>query len=206
MPKASKRVILVDGENLVMRYQEMLKAGSKPYGDIMHVKDVYVWSPRLVPQEEFSDILRIIYYTYATGADETIFEINRKLQQIEYETKVDAVGGVSAIGRVMYFTQQGFIVPKVFKKLSRSAKSKGVDISICIDMLNYSLIDSISEIMLITGDGDFIPLIREAMHKGKRIMVRALSSGLNKDLTIVADEFRCIDGLFFETNGGVSKD
>ncbi len=202
MPKASKRVVLVDGENLVMRYQKMLEAGSKPYDDILHHEDVYVWSPKLIDKEEFSDILRIIYYTYATGADEKICEIKRKLHQAEYETNVDAIGGVSARGQVMYFSQKGFVVPKVFKKLSRSAKGKGVDISICIDMLNYSLIDSISEIVLITGDGDFIPLIREAMHGGKRVMVEALSSGLNTELTIVADEFRCIDSLFFEVNGG----
>ena len=41
----SKCVILVDGENLVMRFQAIKNAGNKPLDVVKHKKNVYVWAP-----------------------------------------------------------------------------------------------------------------------------------------------------------------
>ena len=56
---------------------------------------------------------------------------------------------------------------------------------------------------IVTGDGNFIPLIEQSMNKGKIVNVMALSKGLNKSLKVVADSFECIDGLFFKEEQNV---
>lgn len=198
MAKARKSIMIIDGENLVFRYQDMLNDGLISLDGIKHSKDVYVWSPKLIPEEYFDDVLRVIYYTSATGDEKTIFSLKEEISSIEYKTTVDAMGGVSARGNVSYFCSIGYVVPKVFKKPSGTDKCKGVDISIAIDVLNYSSMDKVDCLTIVTGDGDFIPLIKESMHKGKIVNVMALSKGLNKDLKVTADSFNCIDDLFFK--------
>ncbi len=91
----------------------------------------------------------------------------------------------------------GYVVPRVFKKLSRQQKAASVDINIAIDMLRHTFTDAIDEILLLTGDGDYIPLIREVMRQGKVVYVGAFSSGLNKEIPVIADEFVDLDRFFF---------
>lgn len=105
---------------------------------------------------------------------------------------------MSRVSGIAYFRISCYVVPKVFKKPSGMDKCKGVDMSIAIDVLNYSSMDNVDCLTIVTGDGDFIPLIKESMHKGKIVNVMALSKGLNKDLKVTADSFKCIDDLFFK--------
>lgn len=39
----NEALIFVDGENLFLRYQEMLKAGRKPAPGNVHVQDCFIW-------------------------------------------------------------------------------------------------------------------------------------------------------------------
>jgi len=94
---------------------------------------------------------------------------------------------------------RGKIFPKVFRKAKRSAKSKGVDINLTIDMLNHAYHDDFDLAYLISGDGDFIPLIETVMRLGKRVYVLALSSGLNPQIPVSVDEFECIDSKLFKS-------
>ena len=44
-------ILLVDGENLVFRYQEMVAAGREPKPDVVHIKDVLVWHNAMTAQD-----------------------------------------------------------------------------------------------------------------------------------------------------------
>jgi uncharacterized LabA/DUF88 family protein len=194
-----KRVMyFVDGENLVMRFQEMKKAGREPLNAHVHIPDVCVWHSDII-RNEVKDILRVTYYTSATGDNERILEIKQNIKNIEYLYQGPRYGGGGRYGGSTSTQYRGKIFPKVFKKENKSAKSKGVDINLTIDMLNHAYHDDFDLAYLISGDGDFIPLIETIMRLGKRVYVMALSSGLNPQIPVSVDEFECIDSKLFKS-------
>ena len=48
---------------------------------------------------------------------------------------------------------------------------KGVDVKMALEVLQVALDDKIDLAVLITGDGDFIPLVRALMKQGKRVLL-----------------------------------
>jgi uncharacterized LabA/DUF88 family protein len=52
-------------------------------------------------------------------------------------------------------------------------------------------------VYLVTGAGDYIPLIEEVMRNGKQVYLAALSEGLNKALPNSVDKFYNLDDAFF---------
>lgn len=194
-----KRIMyFIDGENLVMRFQDMQRQGHDPLGGILYEPDIYVWHRDMI-KDKIRDILRVTYYTYATGSDEKILETKKDIQKIQYRYSGEKSGGGGRYVGISQTPGLGQIVPCVFKKQKKSAKRKGVDIRMTIDMLNCSLMDNVDGIYLISGDGDFIPLIQEVMRRGKQVHVMALSEGLNPEMPVSADSFTCIDGLLFRS-------
>ncbi len=99
--------------------------------------------------------------------------------------------------RVSNTAEKSFL-PRVFKKDKRAAKSKAVDINIAVDMLNYASVEHIDAVYLVSGDGDFIPLIQAVMRKGKGVHLMALSDGLNQELPLCVDDYVCIDDRLFK--------
>ena len=65
-------------------------------------------------------------------------------------------------------------------------------------MLNSASLGNVDALYLVSGDGDFIPLIQAVMRKGMQVNLLALSDGLNPQLPISVDEFECIDFLLFQ--------
>jgi uncharacterized LabA/DUF88 family protein len=53
--------------------------------------------------------------------------------------------------------------------MSKEQGEKGVDIAMAIDALQVGLEDKIDVAVLVTGDGDFIPLVRALMKNGVRV-------------------------------------
>ncbi|MBC8725818.1 NYN domain-containing protein [Paraburkholderia sp. 31.1] len=53
----------------------------------------------------------------------------------------------------------GLEAPRVFKKPSKEQRSKGVDITLCTDMLLHASRKHYDIAVLVSGDGDFVPLI-----------------------------------------------
>ena len=49
---------------------------------------------------------------------------------------------------------------------------------------------------IVSGDGDFIPLIKECIRFGKHVHVAALSSGLSPELRYEADQFLLLDNMY----------
>jgi uncharacterized LabA/DUF88 family protein len=131
----------IDGENLVFRYQDTLKAGAIATSGVAHKPDVYIWHPNIATTVGFHP-QRIYYYTSAVGDEDRITDIRTDISNMGYES---TIGTYSRI------------IPFVFKKEGRE-KSRKVDIQICIDVLRHVLLDHIDLVTLVSGDGDFLPL------------------------------------------------
>ncbi|MEP6949568.1 MAG: NYN domain-containing protein [Ginsengibacter sp.] len=59
-----------------------------------------------------------------------------------------------------------------FHPMSQTKGEKGIDVAMAIDILQVGLADIFDVAVLVTGDGDFIPLVR-ALMKQSRIVINA---------------------------------
>lgn len=58
-----------------------------------------------------------------------------------------------------------------FTHNNQEQNEKGVDVKMALEVLQIALDDKIDIAVLITGDGDFIPLVRALMKQGKRVLL-----------------------------------
>ncbi len=181
-----RKMVFVDGENLLNRYEAMLKEGSRPKTDhVIHEPGKLVWSAAILA--EYGNIIRVGYYTSIVGDDDEVTRLRTTLRKQTY-TYHTGIGGARFTGNV---------TPKVYKKPSKQTKSHKVDINIAIDVLRHAYNDDCDEVVILSGDGDFIPLIEEAQRRGKLVCGAALSSGLAPELPIVCDAWVNIDSEVF---------
>lgn len=89
------------------------------------------------------------------------------------------------------------LYPKVFHKNKKERKSKGVDIQMTIDILTHVFQNNLDVVYLVSGDGDYKPIIEECIRYGKQVYIAAFSSGLNKSLKNIADVFIDLDPVYF---------
>ncbi len=86
----------------------------------------------------------------------------------------------------------GFQVRKgVIQHSDRGYRQKQVDILIALDMIKLSMKNRIDDIILVTGDGDFVPVIEFVKGESVKVHVRSGSS-YNKELREAADNFKKI--------------
>ena len=168
-----------------MRYQDMVASGRKPDPKVVHIADTFVWHPQVIRWHELRKVIRVGCYTSVVGDDARVTEVRKSIAQTSYWSMADD----SAM--------HGQIVPIVFKKPSRSQKTRNVDIQIVIDVMRYTFTDEIDRVYLASGDGDYLPLLQEVMRRGKQVEVLAFSSGLNEQLTYSVDRFLDLDQVFF---------
>ena len=183
----ARMMTFIDGENLVMRYQYLLKQGRtpKPNPEMKYLQDVYVWHPgSFSPKTDH--VIRATYYTYVVGDDAKVTDVEDAIKEFGFQAK-------RGIQRVFN------LYPKVFKKPKKSVSGKGVDIQMTVDILTHTYQNNVDAIYLLSGDGDYAPLINEVIRMGKQVYVAAFSSGLNPKLKTVADEFTLLDDVYFET-------
>lgn len=174
-------IILADGENLVLRYQAMLKEKNRVNPTVKHIQDVFVWHPNISSAGPWQPI-RVNYYASMVGTDE-------KIAKAELE-----------ISQVLFGRRQGEptqICPRIFKKAKDSYKTRIVDINITIDALRHSYHRHVDTIFLLSGDGDYGALIEEVMRQGIQVWLGAFSSGLDKRLPRMVDKFVNLDSWFF---------
>jgi hypothetical protein len=178
----------VDGENLVFRYQTMIASGRIPVQHrVIHHQDVFVWAKGLLsPAYARADVRRVTYYTSAVGSDDQIKQIRNRLGSLTFY-------GTEG-GGAWPFTH----TPRVFKKPAKTHRSRLVDVSLSIDVLHQVYGGHAQDIGIISGDGDFLPLIVAAKNGGARVTVLAFSDGLSPELQHEADAFYSLDGFFFD--------
>ena len=140
-------LIFVDGENLSMRYQEMIKAGRTPapaHGgpfpgrrwarsprrtpapDNLVIENCFVWNNRILQDHQWK-IKRLSYYTSVIGDDDKVNEVRQQISS----TVFTCFRGMGA----SKMPQTGQLVPFVSKKSSRSRKESVCDIAIAVDVM-----------------------------------------------------------------------
>ncbi len=194
---APNTLIFVDGENLAMRYKEMLAAGRVPRPDTVFIEDVFVWNNRVFDRYLWN-IKRLAYYTSVVGDDTHVRKVREAIAATMFKCTTN---------RTDQFvnTRSGQIVPFVRKKSAKSKKESICDIAIAVDVMRACYRDHAETIWIFSGDGDFVHLIEEVVHSGKSAYVSALSSGLNDELRFVVDEFFLLDSHFFLTNEEIAQ-
>jgi len=170
----------------------MLDTGKIPRQDNVYIPDCFIWNQRILDQDIW-DLKRISYYTSVVGDDERVKNVRREIAEVTYETDADHTGNEKLFG-------SGQIVPFVRKKSSRSRKESVCDIAIAVDVMRACYRDHAENIWIFSGDGDFVNLVEEAVHSGKRVYLSALSSGLAEELRYVVDEFISLDDALFLTD------
>ena len=179
-PGMRKYIILADGENLVRRYQDMAPQET-PNGHAVHIQDVLVWHSSIASVQGWTP-LRVNYYTSVVGTEDHIATIETKISEIVIQRQGETPCQMC---------------PKVFKRPKQINKTKIVDVSLAIDALRHSYHAHVEAIMLLSGDGDYLPLIEELMRNGTQVWLGAFSSGLNSSLPSAVDKFIDLDSRFF---------
>lgn len=182
-------MLFVDGENLTLRGQELAKMnGVKLLEGTHYQQDVFLWLktrrhatesiPRVTRWLGLQDsATRAFYYTSVRGDDDKVMKIREALWEI------------------------GF-APEVFKKASRSAKAKGVDIALTKDLLSNAFLNNYDVAVVLTGDADYRPVIDEVKRLGKTVCVLAITGGtakVNPALRLSADYFDSLDDLLIKS-------
>jgi len=178
-------LVFVDGENLSVRYKEMVSSGRIPRPDNVIVGESFVWTNRIFLKHSWN-IKRVSYYTSLSGDDDAVRALRQAISSTSYQCNTGTM------------TRTSQLVPFVRKKSSRSRKESICDIAIAVDVMRACYRDHAPTIWILSGDGDFVQLFEEVLHSGKTAYASAFSSGLNEEIPLVVDEFICLDDLFFE--------
>lgn len=170
----ARAMIFVDGENLAIRYGNVLKQGREPHKDgVVYVPGVIVWSSHLNPDKSTPAVMRKYYYTAVQGDQPALVDIEKQLKDIGIET------------------------PRVFKK-DKGKGSKRVDITLATDMLLHATRKHYDVAVLVAGDEDYVPLVRAVQGEGARVHVWFISDGLSPALQLAADSYLDIEPLLFK--------
>jgi uncharacterized LabA/DUF88 family protein len=179
-------MIFFDGENLVCRYQAMLKEGRVPRPDVAHVRDSLIYGDGManLVQVGFHEIIRATYYTSTMGDEAALAGLADQIKSQNVTPKMGA-------------SLPCKLTPQVFRRDKGTSRSKGVDIKLTVDVLSQVYKDTVDTVYIQTGDGDYLPLMEEVQRHGKQLYISAFSNGLNPRLRLLADQFYIIDGHMF---------
>jgi uncharacterized LabA/DUF88 family protein len=158
----------------------MLSRGFVPRDDLFHEPDVVVWTPSFTHLAQFHEILRCTYYTYVVGDDARVAAVREAIRRLEFSKHMSS-------------RLPNTVTPCVFKKETKSRSGKGVDIQLCVDVLSHVYRRNTDAILLMSGDGDYEPLIDEVLRNGVQVFLSAFLDGLNPRLRDKVDAFYELD-------------
>ena len=184
---SSQTLVLIDGENLVKRYEDMLTDAEAPVTPSEHnayIPGVFVWNNRLCGFPVAPHVLRVIMYVTVTGDRQGEMASKIREQMFAYGDSVKR--------------EWQRLTPVVIKK-PKDRPAKEVDIQICVDALENAAKGNMQELVLVTGDADSAPLARSVMRLGIRVHLRALSKGCSEVIREVGDSFTPLDSLLFKS-------
>lgn len=187
-PPYRRMMAFIDGENLVFNYQASVKHPEvKPKSSVSFLENVFVWNPATINSSQH-EIIRATYYTFAVGDDKKILEISSQIKLLTFDKD-----SRSRLPNNLH--------PRVFKKDKQGRRTKGVDIQMTVDILTHVFNDNVDTVFLVTGDGDFLPIINEIVRHGKQVVLAAFKNGLNPILLNSVDLFIDLDYIYFEQTG-----
>lgn len=183
-----RMMVFADGENLVFRYQEMVRKGLTPRDDMKHEADVFVWTDGFTHLAQQHEVIRTTYYTYVVGDDARVATIRGQLRSFQFTKHMASL-------------LPSNLSPCVFKKDQRARSGKGVDIQLSVDMLSHVYRGNVDSILLLSGDGDYAPLLDEVKRAGVLVYVSAFSDGFSSALKDRADAVYELDGTTWTSSG-----
>lgn len=167
--EAVPSMVFVDGENLAIRYGNLLEwKSATPTKHVFYESGVYVWCTGLNNICFENGVIRRHYYTSVRGDDDKLSETLDKLKD----------AGIEA--------------PNVFKK-TKNKGSKRVDISLAVDMLAHAARKNYEIAVLVAGDEDYVPLVEAVKGEGRRVVLWFVSNGLSPALRRAADYSAYLD-------------
>jgi hypothetical protein len=83
VPALGRMMVFIDGENLVFRYQEMVRKGAIPYEDVAYLRDVFVWKGESI-YPDLNIVFRATYYTYVVGNEDKILEASQQIKKLHF--------------------------------------------------------------------------------------------------------------------------
>ncbi|WP_290888182.1 NYN domain-containing protein [Arenimonas sp.] len=190
-----KTLVLVDGENLSSRYKQMIADGRAAATGNVVVGDFFVWNPDVLGGWLW-DILRISYHTSVVGDQAALDAARGAISAVRFKCRAEVIALYQKTQ--MFRTAEGRLVPQVRKRASKTRKESICDTAISVEALRAAYRDQAQKIVLLSGDGDFIPLYQELMHSGCEVVVGAFSSGLNQEVPLVVDSFFNLDEYYFQ--------
>lgn len=181
---SDRSILFIDGENLLVRFEAMLKEGRRQTGGTEYKEKEYIWHPNFQSIHKIRPY-RILYYNAMQGSEEKIENHRRELASLVYATNTPD------------FKEKASVTPRVFQKGKNKTKTKSVDINLTTDLLRHAMNGSIDRAIVFSGDGDYIPVYQEVMRHGVKVTVGALSSGLNPMILTSVDFFFDLDECLF---------
>jgi uncharacterized LabA/DUF88 family protein len=184
-------MMFVDGENFAINARKFAERESFELREGKHyMRDVFAWFPEVSARKNWEvaaaeaklslelqpQARRSFYYTSLVGDDVRLKQVRQALHALHFE-------------------------PQVFKKIRPEAKSKGVDLTLATDMLCHAFNNSYDLAVLVAGDADYVPLVREVKRRGKLVLVAFFTDGglgFSEDLELVADHGLNLSGMFAE--------
>lgn len=178
-------MLFVDGENFTLRGQEVIK--EQDYSLVpgkYWLRDVFLW----FPNDDAIDSLGF--------ASPVKGYLERKAIRAHYYTSVTSdAAGLEEVREALW--RLGFTAEVAKKPKGRRAKA--VDIALTKDVLTNAFLDNYDILMLMAGDGDYVPVVNEVKRLGKVVIVAHFGSagaGLSRELRLSADKFVDIESHF----------
>ena len=170
-------MLFVDGENLTLQGEKVLQSSPLPEGDF-YSKGTYLWFPSN-------------HSSKSTIARRNIFRIPLPLQECATRAHYYAMTDPNSKDGLEDKLRNIGFEPNVFKKSQRQKKTKAVDIKLTVDILGYASRGVCSTIVLVAGDGDYVPLVKEVKKFGCVVVLLYFGNdaGLSRELKMAADDY-----------------
>jgi uncharacterized LabA/DUF88 family protein len=171
--ETERTYLFVDGENLTCRAQKELGSNLISSNSNQWIRDTFIWSQTLSEISSTYFVRRRFYFTSRVGDSD---KIEKALKTIK---------------------RAGFEAPRVFKR-DKAKDSKRVDISLATEALRNLFVRNYQNMILVTGDEDFLPLVEAAQDMGARVVLWSIKSGLSTRLVDAADAHCDISDFLFD--------
>lgn len=182
-----RMMIFVDGENIAQRFETLVEAGRTPRADTFHRSKALAWHPSYTHLATIGhhDVIRATIYASLVGSDDDRRKLHRELRQLTFAN--------NQVGRL-----PNNLAAEVFARDKKTQRSKGVDIKLTVDALAHGTAGNFDTALILTGDGDFVPLVEQLQRAGKQVYIAAFSSGFSERLQAMADAVHVLDGTAFD--------
>lgn len=121
---SGKTLVLVDGENLSVRYRQMIADGRVASPENSVLGEFFVWNEGVL-KGWLWDILRISYHTSVVGDQTAVDAAREAISSVRFKCRAEVIALYEKTQ--MFRTAEGRLVPQVRKRSSKSRKDSVCD-------------------------------------------------------------------------------